>query len=165
MMPQSKFAIRLATQDDLETLVSFNLAMAEETEARVLERSRVRLGVESILGAPEKGFYLVAEQGQTLPGSVISQMMITFEWSDWRNGTFWWIQSVYVLPEWRRQGAYRRMHAWVQEQAKTQPNICGLRLYVESDNHLAQQVYSQVGLTPAGYRIYEEDFVLPKKPS
>lgn len=157
------FTIRLATHEDLDTLVSFNTAMAEETEARALDSDRVRQGVSAILESPAKGFYLVAEELHEAHTSVISQLMVTFEWSDWRNGTFWWIQSVYVLPAWRRRGAYRQMHEWVLQQAKAQPDICGLRLYVDSDNHLAQRVYDRVGLTPLKYRMYEEDFVLPKK--
>ena len=157
------FTIRMASHNDLDTLVSFNTAMAEETEARALDTDRVRRGVSAILESPGKGFYLVGEAPREVNAPVVSQLMITFEWSDWRNGMFWWIQSVYVHPAWRRRGAFRQMHTWVLQHAKSQPDICGLRLYVESGNHLAQRIYAQVGLTPLKYQMYEEDFIFPKK--
>jgi len=86
--------------------------------------------------------------------------MITYEWSDWRNGVFWWIQSVYVDPAWRRKGVYRRLHDTVVEIGKADNKMCGIRLYVAQDNHVAQTVYRRVGLTPSRYDVYEDDFVL-----
>jgi ribosomal protein S18 acetylase RimI-like enzyme len=92
--------------------------------------------------------------------------MITYEWSDWRNGVFWWIQSVYVDPAWRRQGVFRRMHDAIVGQAKADPRVCGIRLYVEQDNRTAQTVYQRVGLSPSAYAVYEKDFVLaPASPA
>jgi GNAT superfamily N-acetyltransferase len=88
--------------------------------------------------------------------------MVTFEWSDWRNGVFWWVQSVYVEPASRRQGVYRTLHAAIVEKATANPHVCGIRLYVERNNHEAQTVYQRVGLAPSGYTVYEQDFVLPK---
>jgi len=86
--------------------------------------------------------------------------MVTYEWSDWRNGVFWWIQSVYVAPAWRRKGVYRRLHDTVVEIGKADNKMCGIRLYVAQDNHVAQTVYRRVGLTPSRYDVYEDDFVL-----
>ncbi len=105
---------------------------------------------------------MVAELEQTDDRRVLGQLMITYEWSDWRNGVFWWIQSVYVDPAWRRQNIYRRMHETVMATAKTSPNVCGVRLYVEGNNNAAQAVYRKVGLTPSSYAIFETDFVLAR---
>jgi ribosomal protein S18 acetylase RimI-like enzyme len=91
---------------------------------------------------------------------LLGQLMITYEWSDWRNGAFWWIQSVYVAPAWRRQSVFRRMHETVMTTAKTRPNVCGVRLYVKESNGVAQAVYRKVGLTPSSYAIFETDFIL-----
>src|SRR2546427_383682 len=93
---------------------------------------------------------------------LLGQLMITYEWSDWRNGAFWWIQSVYVDSAWRRRGVFRRMHETVMATAKTSPNVCGVRLYVEVSNGAAQAVYRKVGLTPSSYAIFETDFVLAR---
>jgi len=90
--------------------------------------------------------------------------MITYEWSDWRNGVFWWIQSVYVDPAWRRRGVFRRMHDAVMASAKAAPNICGVRLYVEQDNQTAQMVYQRLGLSPSTYKVFEQDFILVRDP-
>ena len=88
--------------------------------------------------------------------------MVTYEWSEWRNGTFWWIQSVYVDPAWRRQGVFRRMHDTVLATAKADSGVCGVRLYVERSNVAAQTVYKRVGLIPSAYEVFEDDFVLPR---
>jgi GNAT superfamily N-acetyltransferase len=87
-------------------------------------------------------------------------MMVTFEWSDWRNATFWWVQSVYVQPEYRKQGVYRRIYEHVLREAKSRNDVCGVRLYVDKENRTAQQVYERLGLNPAQYAMYEVDFVL-----
>jgi len=89
--------------------------------------------------------------------------MITFEWSDWRNAVFWWVQSVYVAPAWRRQGIYRTMHDHIVAQAKADSQVCGIRLYVEQENRVAQTVYQRVGLAPSAYAVYEQDFVLARR--
>jgi ribosomal protein S18 acetylase RimI-like enzyme len=95
----------------------------------------------------------------------VGQLMITYEWSDWRNALFWWIQSVYVDPAWRRQGVFRCMHAKVMERAKADPGVCGVRLYVESENRIAQEVYRKVGLKTSSYAVFENDFVLGHRQS
>ena len=150
--------IRRAIPADTERIAEFNAAIARETENLELDRKRLRLGVEAVLRDPAKGFYTVAE----VDGHVVGQMMVTFEWSDWRDATFWWLQSVYVQPEYRRQGIYRRLYQHVLDEAKARKDICGVRLYVSKDNVAAQQVYERLGLKKALYRMYEVDFVLAR---
>lgn len=157
--------VRPARPEDLETLARFSAAMALETEGRHLDEVRLRRGIQAVLDSPARGFYLVAELNEPPPGVVIGQLMVTYEWSDWRNATFWWIQSVYVEPAWRRLGVYRKMHETVLQEARQRGNVCGLRLYVERENTVAQTVYERVGLLPSTYRIYEADFVLSPKAS
>jgi Acetyltransferases len=148
--------IRQGTIQDLDTLVDFNAAMAFETEGLILDRERLRCGVKAVLSDPSRGFYWVAE----VEGRVVGQMMITFEWSDWRNGTFWWIQSVYVSPEHRRRGVFRALYEHVEKQARDLPGVCGLRLYVEGGNAKAQRTYASLGMQRTSYQIFEKDFVL-----
>lgn len=160
MAPSSSIAVRAARVQDLETLVAFNAAMALETEGRVLDRQRLRCGVEAVLGSPARGFYVIGEsQGPHRP-RVVGQLMVTYEWSDWRNGTFWWIQSLYVEPPWRRLGVFRSLHDFVLSAARARPDVCGIRLYVEASNRAAQAAYERVGLASSSYRVFERDFVL-----
>ena len=154
--------VRPASSRDLDALVSFSAAMAMETEARRLDRDRLRQGVLAVLESAEHGFYVVGERHDLDSHQVVGQLLITYEWSDWRNATFWWIQSVYVHPTWRRQGIYRQMHRHVVNMARARQDVCGVRLYVEEHNEKAQRVYRRVGLMPAGYIVLEEDFVLSK---
>jgi GNAT superfamily N-acetyltransferase len=155
--------VRPAHIGDLDLLVSFSLAMAQETEGRQLDKARLLRGTQVLFDEPTRGFYLVAEAtGQPEP-TIVGQLMVTFEWSDWRNATFWWIQSVYVRPDWRRQGVYRAMHQHVLREARERKDVCGLRLYVEKDNRGAQTAYRRVGLSPSAYQVFEEDFVLTKR--
>jgi len=161
-MNQSDFHIRLAEPRDLESLVTYNMALASETEGRQLERSLLQSGVESILADSTKGFYVVMEHRPT--GEMIGQLLITFEWSDWRNGVFWWLQSVYVHKEWRRRGVFKQLYDYVLREGKRQGNVAGIRLYVEQDNAVAQGVYKQAGLSAAPYKVFETDFILPSRP-
>ena len=158
MTNQQEWNIRLGRLADVERLVAFSQAMALETEGRRLDTDRLQRGTRALLNSTIHGFFLVAEQSQT--NQVVGQLMITYEWSDWRNASFWWIQSVYVDPAWRRQGVFRKMHAQVIERAKADPSVCGVRLYVESENRIAQEVYRKVGLKPSSYAVFENDFVL-----
>ena len=151
--------IRRATLADAERIVELNAAIAQETENLELDRQRLRLGVEAVLRDPAKGFYTVAE----VDGQVVGQMMVTFEWSDWRNATFWWLQSVYVQPEYRRQGIYRRLYQHVLDEAKARKDVCGVRLYVSKENVAAQQVYERLGLKKGLYDMRELDFVLGRR--
>lgn len=144
--------IRIATSSDADSLVEFNKAMALETEGKDLDADVLRNGVEAIFGDEKKGFYVVAEGD----AKIIGGLMITYEWSDWRDAWFWWIQSVYILPEARGRQLYSRLYEFVKEQAKRKGNVCGFRLYVESDNHHAQKVYEKVGMQGSQYLMYEE---------
>jgi len=144
--------IRRATTDDAETIVRFNRQMAEETEEKRLDPATVRNGVQAVFDDPERGFYLVAERN----GAAAGTLMITYEWSDWRNGRFWWIQSVYVRPEARRRGVYTALHRDVRRRAREAEDACGLRLYVERANAAAQETYEALGMTETAYRMYEE---------
>jgi len=151
--------IRRATLADAESIADHNAAMARETENVQLDMQRLRLGVAAVLNDSAKGFYTVAEvDGQV--GHVVGQMMVTFEWSDWRNGTFWWVQSVYVEPAYRKRGVYRKLYEHVLGEAKSRHDVCGVRLYVDQDNRTAQQVYERLGMNRAHYAMYEVDFVL-----
>jgi GNAT superfamily N-acetyltransferase len=154
--------VRLARSEDAATIASFSAAMALETEGRRLDLDRLYDGTIALLESPDRGFFMVAELEQADDRQLLGQLMITYEWSDWRNGAFWWIQSVYVDPAWRRQSVFRRMHETVMATAKTSPNVCGVRLYVEESNGAAQVVYRKVGLTPSSYAIFETDFVLAR---
>lgn len=163
LMPlPDQLIVRPARQEDLDSIVAFSAAMALETEGRLLDQSRLREGTLSLLKAPERGFFVVAELPDTESCRLVGQLMITFEWSDWRNAVFWWVQSVYVAPAWRRQGIYRTMHDHIVAQAKSNPQVCGIRLYVEQENRTAQTVYQRVGLAPSAYAVYEQDFVLAR---
>jgi GNAT superfamily N-acetyltransferase len=153
--------IRPATPEDTEFLVAGNAAMALETEARALDPHILSTGVRALFDHPTRGFYLIAE----LAGRPAGQMMITYEWSDWRNATFWWIQSVYTLPEFRRRGVFQSLYAHVDAQARQRPNVCGLRLYVESHNHRAQAVYQRCGMSEAVYRMFELDYSTTPEPA
>lgn len=146
--------IRYGRESDADIITDFNKAMAEETEGRTLDRLLLRQGVANVLNNREHGFYLVAEQVD----KVIASLMITKEWSDWRNGIFWWIQSVYVDPNYRNQGVYSQLYARVRTMAREAGNICGLRLYVERDNEIAQHTYQKLGMLDSGYKVYQEEF-------
>jgi ribosomal protein S18 acetylase RimI-like enzyme len=164
MISGDQLRIRQAALQDLDILTRFSAAMALETEQRKLDISRLRLGTQAVIDRPERGQYYVADlrRDDSADTVTVGQLLITYEWSDWRNAQFWWIQSVYVEPAWRRQGVYRAMHRAVMTLAQSRGDVCGVRLYVEGDNSIAQGVYERVGLTPSTYRIYESDFVLSK---
>ncbi len=151
-------AIRSARPEDSQTIAEFNAAMALETEDLALEPGRVLAGVKAALADPSKGFYLVAESDR----SIVGQLMVTFEWSDWRNGVFWWIQSVYVRPDARGHGVYKALYAETQHRAAEAGNVCGIRLYVERDNRRAQQTYERLGMKNTAYSMYEVDFVIER---
>ena len=134
--------IRIANASDADSLVEFNQAMALETEGKRLKTETLTAGVEAVFGDEKKGFYVVAEIDERIAGG----LMVTYEWSDWRNAWFWWIQSVYIRPEFRGQKIYSRLYDFVRAQAASGGNVCGFRLYVETENHNAQQVYEKVGM-------------------
>ncbi len=148
--------ISLATERDADPIIDKNWRMANETEGKELPRDRLERGVRALLEDPNKGFYLLYRSG----GEVVGQLMVTFEWSDWRAGTFWWIQSVYVDPEHRRRGVYRALYQRVLELARADRGVCGVRLYVERHNRVAQSTYEALGMVRAAYEMFELDFTL-----
>ena len=145
--------IRLAEKDDIHALVGFNQAMALETEGKTLEASVLEPGVAAVFEDANKGFYVVADDG----GLAVGGLLITYEWRDWRNRWFWWIQSVYILPEFRGRSIYRQMYAFVKQLARARGGVCGFRLYVEKANVHAQKVYEQLGMRESHYLAYEEE--------
>ena len=152
-------AIRPATPADAEFLVHGNAAMALETEHLSLDLDRLRDGVHALFEDPSRGLYYVAESA----GRRAGQMMITYEWSDWRNGVFWWIQSVWVEPAFRGRGVFRQLYSHVDSLARATAGVCGLRLYVEQENQRAQATYERCGMTRTAYQMYEDDFVLGRR--
>jgi ribosomal protein S18 acetylase RimI-like enzyme len=144
--------IRTAQKADVESLIKFNQAMALETEGKQLDEQTLRGGVEAVFDDSKKGFYLVAETG----GAIVGGLMITYEWSDWRDKWFWWIQSVYILPDYRGKGVYRELYKHVKEKAAQEKNVYGFRLYVENENERAQRVYEKLGMEASYYLMYEE---------
>ncbi|WP_218080493.1 GNAT family N-acetyltransferase [Anthocerotibacter panamensis] len=145
--------IRSAQGTDLAILVEFNRALALETENLALDRQRLTHGVQAVLDDPVHGFYTVVQ----LEEAVVACAQITFEWSDWRNAQFWWLQSVYVHPNYRRQGLFRALYHHLRDEAH-RAGACGLRLYVEHNNHLAQNTYRSLGMSPSHYALFEEGF-------
>ncbi len=148
----NEITIRIAKSGDAPALVEFNQAMALETEGKHLDAQILTSGVESVFHDERKGFYVVAEES----GKIIGGLMITFEWSDWRDSWFWWIQSVYILPAGRGKKIYSRLYDFVKEKARESKEVCGIRLYVEKENTHAQKVYEKVGMEESHYLMYEE---------
>lgn len=144
--------IRPADLKDIDVIVDFNRRLARETEDRELNVNIVHNGVSGLLKSSQRGRYFVAE----IAGRIVGQIMLTSEWSDWRNGEIWWIQSVYVDADFRRRGLYRRMHEHVRDLAKSKPGVVGIRLYVEEHNRTAQETYAKVGMRPEGYIVLAE---------
>jgi ribosomal protein S18 acetylase RimI-like enzyme len=147
-------SVRRATRDDLATIVDFNIAMAAESEDKGLHPGVLSRGVAHLFDEPADGFYLMGDADGVAAGS----LMVTYEWSDWRGGRFWWIQSVYVLPQFRRKAVYSKMHDWVRQTAIADANACGIRLYVEKQNIGAQATYQSLGMVATHYDLYEEEF-------
>ena len=149
----SSVLVRPATAADLDFIVEGNLAMALETEKLALDQAVLREGVRTLLEQRAPGAYWVAERH----GAVVGQLMITYEWSDWRNRLVWWIQSVYVTPEARQHGVFRALYAHVRQAAET-AGAGGLRLYVDNTNGKAKQVYAALGMNGDHYSVFEDMF-------
>lgn len=143
--------IRHAERSDGAAIAEWNAAMAWETEQKRLDPAVLSRGVMAVFDEPRRGFYLVAERD----GRAVGCLMVTYEWSDWRNGDFWWIQSVYVAPEARRGGVFRALYADVARRAK-EVGAVGIRLYVETENHRAQSTYRELGMEQCHYYMYEQ---------
>lgn len=146
--------IRDATLADLGFVAAANTALAAETEGQTLDPALLRPGIRSVLEDPALGRYYIAETD----GQPVGQLMTTYEWSDWRNGTFLWIQSVYVLPDARGTGVFRALYGHLETLAREDARICGIRLYVDRDNDRALAVYSRLGMHRSNYRIMETTF-------
>src|SRR5581483_9730934 len=144
--------IRAAAPGDAEVITEYNRLMALETEHKALDRAVLERGVRAALADPARGRYVVAED----EGRVVGQLMVTYEWSDWRNGWFWWVQSVYVAAAARRRGVFRQLLAHVQAEARRAPDVIGIRLYVERENHAAQATYRGLGLEVTNYLVMEQ---------
>jgi ribosomal protein S18 acetylase RimI-like enzyme len=144
--------IRQATINDAAAIAEFNTKMAKETEDMDLIPEVINAGVRNMIENSQMGFYLVAEEDNIIQAS----LMVTTEWSDWRNGLFWWIQSVYVQAEFRRRGLYRKLYEKVKSLADGESNVCGFRLYVEHDNRVAQETYRSLGMQQTDYQMFEE---------
>jgi len=142
--------IRKAIPSDASTIIGFQQKMAWETEQMVLVDEIITKGVETVFKEPSRGQYYVAEAD----GKVIASLLITYEWSDWRNSNVWWVQSVYVLPRFRRQGIFRSMYDFIMKEADKH-YVAGLRLYVETNNSAAQKTYESLGMKSEHYRMYE----------
>jgi len=147
--------IREASPDDASTIAEFNSRLASETEGRPLDPELINPGVAAVVADSGKGRYWVAD----VDGSVVGQLLVTYEWSDWRNGMLWWIQSVYVQKDYRRKGVFSALYRHVESLARQDPEVCGLRLYVEKDNKRAQETYLKLGMVLPGYQVMEVDFL------
>lgn len=148
--------IRPAAMADVGVITGFNAALAWETEQVRLDAARLEAGVCALLADPAKGFYVLAE----IEDRVVGQTMITYEFSDWRNGVFWWLQSVYVEAAFRGRGVFGRLYRHLEDLARAEAGVCGLRLYVERANTRAQETYLSLGMRPSGYQLFELDFVI-----
>ncbi len=146
--------IREALENDADVISEFNARLALESEAMRLDPDIVMPGVRALLGDPTKGRYWVAETD----GKVVGQIMVTYEWSDWRNGMIWWIQSVYVHRDYRRRGVFSCLYRHVESLARRDPQVCGIRLYVEHENARAQQTYASLGMDMTDYRVMQSMF-------
>ncbi len=143
--------IRQANENDAASIVEFQLAMAWETEAYKLNEPTVIKGVAAVFSDPSKGSYYVAE----LDGKVVGSLLTTFEWSDWRNGTVLWIQSVYVRPEYRKRSIFSHLYKHIQNMVDGNSNLRGIRLYADKTNTPAHGVYEHLGMTAEHYQMYE----------
>jgi ribosomal protein S18 acetylase RimI-like enzyme len=147
----SKLTIRKAQYQDAATIARHNILLAKETENKDLDPDTALRGVKAVIKDPHKGFYLVA----VMKGEIVGQLMVTNEWSDWRNLNFLWIQSVYVPKEHREQGIFRSLYRHLEDLARYRKDVAGLRLYVEQYNETAQETYERLGMHNPGYRMFE----------
>ena len=153
------YRVRDAEHADRAAIVDFNARLALETENKILDPAVLERGVEAALCTPDRLRYWVAENAE----QVVGITAISREWSDWRNGWLWWLQSVYIHPEHRGRGVFRALYAQVRATAAAEDDVIGLRLYVEAQNRAAQRTYQAVGMRPGGYEVYEDLWIHRKK--
>ena len=153
-MNNGELKIRQASAADINYIVGFQMSMAQETEGKALDSRVVAEGVRGVLNQTDRGQYFLAEYKSRVVGS----LLITYEWSDWRNANFWWIQSVYVDPLTRRKGVYSALHKHILDIAKSDSGVCGVRLYVDRENTVAQSAYNRLDMSKSRYDIYESAF-------
>jgi GNAT superfamily N-acetyltransferase len=146
--------VRQAVSTDVETITQFNIALCRETEGRELDPVTVIKGVSRFVSESKRGKYFVA----VIDGQVVGQAAHTFEWSDWRNGELWWIQSVYVHPDFRGQGVFRTLFTHIKELGEADVDCCGIRLYMERENETARESYRRLGFHETGYVVFERLF-------
>ena len=143
--------VREATIVESEIIINFQINMALETENLELDKSSVRKGINAVFKDLLKGKYYVAEEGNRVVGSLLT----TTEWSDWKNGTILWIQSVYVIPEYRKKGVFKQMYDYLKKMVEESDELIGLRLYVNKTNIIAQKTYEKIGMNGEHYKLYE----------
>jgi len=148
---EHEIKIRRAELSDAAVVADFNVRLAAESEGLHLDPACVAAGVDAVLRHPAKGIYFVAESN----GAVVGQLMITYEWSDWRNANIWWLQSVFVKEEFRRQQVFRKLFHHLERLAREQKDVCGLRLYMHADNLRARQTYEKLGMKATRYEVFE----------
>lgn len=146
--------IRTGRPADAAVIAEFNVRLARESENEVLDAATARAGAAAILADSGKGRYLLMVED----GEVLGQLLLTWEWSDWRNSAFWWIQSVFVVPEHRGKGIFSMLYRHVRKIAHDDPQVCGLRLYVDKENFRAKSVYRTLGMGPSNYEAMEFHF-------
>ena len=156
-------SVRPASPDDARIIIDFNLALASESEDLVLSREIVERGVAHALADPALALYFVAEDDMPGGRRIVGQTMVTYEWSDWRDGMFWWIQSVFVDPAQRKHGVFRAIYKHIEAAARADATACGIRLYVEDNNLRAKQTYHALGMARGGYEVLEVDFRAPAR--
>ena len=148
---------RIANPADVPAIVDMNAEMAREMEGKALDLARLERGVAAVVGEPDArlGFYVVAEA----EGSAVGVMHVVYEWSPWRDATFWWLANVFVRRDWRRRGVYTAMHGFVQNRAAADPGVCGIRLFTTAENDAARRAYDSVGMTSEAAFFCEVDYV------
>ena len=156
-MKKNDVTVRRATMTDAAVIAEYNYQLALESENMRLDRVVLQAGVDQALARADLGHYFVAEVGQ----QVVGQAMVTFEWSDWRAAMFWWFQSVYVHPDFRKRGVFKTLYAHIEGLARQNGNVCGLRLYVHRGNRRAMETYRRLGMEHSEYLLYEVDWSRP----
>jgi GNAT superfamily N-acetyltransferase len=146
--------VRVATASDIDAIIHYNQRLAEETEGKTLDPAVISAGVHRGFRSPEMCRYFVAEAD----GRVVGTTMITYELTDWRDGVIWWLQSVFIEPDYRRHGVFRAIYRHIEAMARAHPDVRALRLYVHHDNARAMKTYESLGMEKAEYELYERDW-------